>query len=435
MMRYFTITVLVLTILGFLVSPSHSASSYTAASCTQADIQAAVDLCAGDSGCTTVYLPTCDTTWVVDNGIDVEGNISIIGQGVGKTILRTTVKQTGGFFDHQNITDASPLVEYSGISFYANLITATTSAGITFWHVTQSSSGFRVHHCLFDGEWHGMISMKRTAKGLIDNNTFIRPTASTNYGITANSNYSSKPDLCDLEGAEIGCESTWNTWYLDPAYQDPPFDDNWIPGTENAIFVEDNIFHYDGAVIEGNWGSVSVLVFRYNTVYNTSYTNAGPKPGAIWWEIYNNYFEHEGGDGTRGAGLYFRCSGLVHNNTFKYYHRGGDLASYWCSNGYCYPEMVLMDELYIYDNTYTGCGCPGDTSSCWQEWPEGDPDRITEGENYFFRPPQPGDRIYPYTPYTYPHPLRGPATPHSPGESKIFIMLVASCFLIVSQCR
>jgi chitodextrinase len=380
--------------------------SVTAASCYHDDIQAAVDQVEAAGG-GTVYIPAGDCTWTGSSPVTVKGNVSIIGAGIDKTIIRSPERHTSGFFKHTDILTEKPLVVYSGFSIYAE--NSLSSQGIYLRDVKN----FRITNCHLEGSWHGMITMMRVAKGLIDHCRFIRPPGSATYGIHFTSNYAkgTKPALCDVEN-DIDCQNTWNDWYTNPEYQNPPFDDDWIPGTENAIFVEDNDFTgYNGATMQGNWGSVASFVFRYNTVFNSSgLGNGGIKPGGIWAEIYNNTFTLDGGDGSTSSAITFRTSGLIHHNTFENYYRGGQMAAYWCSNDFCYTDEVLMDELYIWDNTYINSGCPEDSGTCWKEWSEGAPERITEGENYFFHKPGTGpeairDALANYTPYTYPHPL------------------------------
>jgi parallel beta-helix repeat protein len=386
-----------------IIIPKVQALSVTADSCSYDDIQAAVDQVEAAGG-GTVYIPAGDCTWSGSSPVTIEGNISIIGAGIDSTIIRSPKRHTSGFFKHTNILKEEPLVVYSDFSIYAE--NSLSSQGIYLRDVEN----FRITNIHLEGSWHGMITMMRVAKGLIDHCRFIRPSGDATYGIHFSSNYAkgTKPAVCDVEH-DVDCQNTWNDWYTNPEYQNPPFSDDFTPGTENAVFIEDCDFTgYNGAVMQGNWGSVASFVFRYNTVFNSSgLGNGGIKPGGIWAEIYNNTFTLNGGDGSTSSAITFRTSGLIHHNTFENYYRGGQFAAYWCSNDFCYTDEVLMDELYIWDNIYVNSGCPEDSGTCWTEWPEGAPERITEDQNYFFRAPQPGDRIYPYTPYTYPHPLQG----------------------------
>jgi hypothetical protein len=74
----------------------------------------------------------------------------------------------------------------------------------------------------------------------------------------------------------------------------------------------------------------------------------------------------------------------------------------------------VPNEIYIWGNTYQNTGgCIPSDSSCWEEYSEGAPERIALNENYFFRAPKEGERLYSYmtddsTPnqYIYPHPMQ-----------------------------
>ena len=206
---------LILLITLFISSPSYSATSYTAASCAHDDIQSAVDSCMADNNCNKVFIPEGDCTWTIKDDIDIEGNISIIGAGQDKTIIRSAIPQT--FFDHDYILNDTPLVEYTGFSIIVSHSEKTSSA-INFYRVEGT---FRIHHIYLEGRFHGMIGGKQIKKGLIDHCKFVRPYGNSTYGITFGSDYLNKPAICDLQGGEPGCESTWNNWYTSQIYCNP----------------------------------------------------------------------------------------------------------------------------------------------------------------------------------------------------------------------
>ena len=94
--------------------------------------------------------------------------------------------------------------------------------------------------------------------------------------------------------------------------------DSYIPGSPNAIFIEDSTFNHpngsiwDGScVIQAYYGSR--VIARFNTI-NTAMLEIHGSPsdlknvGGRWWEFYNNTF-------TNGAICIRAGSGLVFNNT------------------------------------------------------------------------------------------------------------------------
>jgi hypothetical protein len=379
---------------GFTFSSKTSALDVTAKSCSQADVQAAAKQVSAAGG-GTVYIPKGDCTWPSGSyGVSTSGSVSFMGAGVGSTIIR----KLGNYIFY--ITSVGNWSRISGISFENS---STTTSGQAIY--LGDAKNFRIDHNEFkESRWHGVIEMKRAVRGLIDHNTFRRSTDGTSdYGIAWQSNYLNKPVVCTYSDA--ACQAKWDAWWDDPKSNNGEiWDENFQYGSDKAIFVEDNTFYWKGSTIEGNWGSAQAMVFRYNYVENLDGNNGGIKPGARWCEIYNNTFKNTRGD-IGDAALYIRSSSLVYNNTFINYTKGGQFAAWYCGTDYCYTPQVLMKDTFIYNNTYENCKYPFDNGTYWDKWTEGSPERISENKNYFFRTPQPGDRIYPYTPFTYPHPL------------------------------
>ena len=374
--------------------------NWTADSCSEDDVQYCVDNCISDGD--TVLIPAGACDW--GDEVAVTGNITFEGAGSSSTLL-TLSGSNDWFFDHQQV---DTFAEYSGIGFYApDGRGQGTSQGIYF----RDTANYRVHDCYFEGCWHGVIAHKRVVKGLIDHNTFKRTDDYTSdYGIELGSNYDdSKPDECTY--SEQSCRDAWDVFWDDPdTNYGMVFNEDFPAGSVGMIYVEANYFDWKGSACEGNWGSKMAICFRYNTIVNRDGNTGGVKPGAQWVEFYNNKVTNtaEGAEADpAGAAFYMRASGLVHHNEFVNYNSGGQFAAWYCGFGYCYTDQALMDEAYVFSNVYTNCDCPGDNSDCWTEWGEGAPERIAEDQNYFFRAPESGDRIYPYTMYTCPHPLTG----------------------------
>lgn len=374
------------------------AADVTADSCSVADVQAAADAVAADGG-GTVTIPAGECTW--DDTVNVEGNVSFVGAGADQTRLVLGAERQ--FFAHR---DVDQFVRYTGLSFFApDGRDEGTAVAIDIRTVTD----FRIDHNYFEGCWHGVISMKRTHRGLIDHNTFVRTDDySSDYGIHWGQEAVEMPEFCEglQDAAYQQCEAEWDAWWDDTElHGGNAFEEDWQPGTADAVFVEDNVFDWRGSAIESNWASIQAMVVRHNTIKNRDGNNGGFKPGVVFFEVYGNTFENTAEQCC--SALYLRGSGLVYDNTFVNYARGGSLYVYREAFGYHYTDQVVMDELYIWDNAFENGKYTDDAAESWPEDSQGDNELIAENENYFYRTPGPGDRIDPYTPFPYPHPGTG----------------------------
>lgn len=405
-------------------------ANITASSCAHGDVQSAVDRASSGD---TVSIPSGTCNW--NDDVDISGVIKIAGAGIDKTVIRSSA---GRAFEHLNVGGtAKNYAEYSGITFYG------TKDGSNAAISMRDATNFRIHHCKFgESRWHPVITGRRVYQGLIDNNIFNRnDLGSSDYGISFAGSDTDKPS-CGLRYTP-GCLEEWDDWYKkEGSYTGTagscggaPFDVNWEPGQVYAVYIEDNTFNWHGSAIEMNWGSCSKTVWRYNTFNNIDPNGGGIKPGAVYFEMYKNTFNNnatgEKAAPNGGMLIRLRADGLFYDNTINGYGGSTDsshifaFVAYGCSFGYCYPDDVVPDEIYVWNNNYINSGCTASESSCWQEYDEGEPDRIALNENYFFRAPKSGERLHAFmqdanTPnqYTYPHPMT------EKGDRLIFQMLI-----------
>lgn len=429
--KHLIITIAMVAALAMALPASSYAATLTAPTCSQADVQNAVNKAkSGD----VVKIPSGNCTW--DNDIDISGAIRVIGAGIDKTNIRFSSKTA---FEHTAVGGtASVYAEYTGFTFYATNADASSSA-ITL----RDANNFRIHHCKFaESRWHPVLSGRRVYQGLIDNNTFNRnKLGSSDYGVSFSGSDTDKP-ACGLTYTE-SCLAEWDDWYKKEgdyvgtggSCAGAPYNVNWKPGQVDAVYIEDNTFNWHGSAIEMNWGSCSKTVWRYNTFNNTNPNSGGIKPGAVYFEMYNNVFNNtstgETASPNGGMLIRLRADGLFYNNTINGYGGASDYShifafvAYGCSFGYCYPDDVVPNEIYIWNNTYPNSGCTPSDAGCWAEYGEGEPTRIALNENYFFRAPKTGERLFAYmqnesTPlqYTYPHPLQsGLPVPDGGGDA------------------
>ena len=385
---------------------------------TYTEIEAAAIVCNNDASCTTLYVPAGTETWTNDADIPtLAHDMSVIGAGPASTVI-TLANGIPGIIAE---TCEGHYFRISGFRF--NFDNASSSYGFSIkrtWH-----GGFRVDNCYFYG--HGSTAgvagaTKLVWRGLFDNNTIedSNPVAYGPYGFTAGSPSINQPACTDWEDA--GCVADWNDdwWDNDTEHPGQAFDEDYVPGTVNAIFVENNTFINTRSSIMWNWSAKTPLVARYNT-FTTSQSEifgVSPKPGSPWADIYNNTFIHTSG-GIGGTAHYIRTSATIHDNAYTNLTLPGTVEVY---SGFDYDYLWTLqtqnDEFYAWDNIFTNCtytddcidqGDPGDANCAWQDDGRGfNPQGITYYSGHVIRKPAiaSGDR-FDYVEYTCPHPLTG----------------------------
>jgi len=413
----------------------------TSPSLLQADVQATADTIAAAGGGTLTLPAGTSPGWVnVTRGsykaaIHVPGNISVVGAGSSATILTLDGDGKTIFSNSGTVTES---IEYTGMALYAPYGRGGSgnSSAIAIALRCNPSGGlcspnafFRIHEVYFNGEYHGAIAEKRFQSGLIDNCTFVRPASAdpntSDYGFAIGQESTGDPPKCESGTASTdppyhtvlpayapygsasynACVALWDDWWNDPV-QHGGNNFAMIPtlqmGTDNGIFVENNRFDWKGSALQTNWASFGRIVVRYNTFTNRDGNNGGIKPGIIHAEIYNNSFTDTSGGGT--IALYLRGNTLAYKNEFVNYSKMVQWGSFYSGSEHSYnwrPQTELT-ESYAWSNS-----CPSCTGGGYSINPEGNPERVVEGTSWFNRAPASGDRIYPYTPYTCPHPKTG----------------------------
>lgn len=298
----------------------------------------------------TILIP--EGEYSVNEEIIIPSGISVRGAGRGKTVLRGAggISISGG---------QQRLSSQSGI----------TISGITFDGVGElrikNEIDFRVFNCTFKNMTNGIL-VGGNSRGVIDHNNFynIRRYGVVIYG----------------DG-----DASW----------DRPLQF----GTEDAIFVEDNLFELN------NWHNIasnngSRYVFRYNTMKDkTVGAHAVDAHGFSSWprggrsyEIYNNTIEAE----KRWAGIGIRGGdGVIFDNKLigQFQHSivlNNDGAGAGQGDNCNYPCKDQTRSLYIWNNSINDNPIDIDNRT---------PNILQQNRDYF-RYAKPD-----YTPYIYPHPL------------------------------
>jgi hypothetical protein len=245
-----------LIVLG-LDAPAHAAD-INAASCSQADVQAAINAAVILD---TVIVPAGDCTWTSTVSIPPGKKITLRGAGAGVTKISGAVRFLDLTFSGSRVT---------GFRF-------TTTAGSATM-ITVKGQGWRIHHNEFINAT-GAKSLAIQADGL---NTSVQP-----QGVI---------DQNTFEGLRVLVFGMGNFTTQSQVWAGP-----LGLGTDNAVFVEDNTFRvtFTGNIMDTNRGGR--YVFRHNTVNVTMGSHNGAlvevhskqsldERGSRSWEIYENTF-------------------------------------------------------------------------------------------------------------------------------------------------
>jgi len=351
----------------------------TANSCSEADVQSAVDkVISGGGG--TVYIPAGNCTWtngvVLNTGPDVD--VRIIGAGQGQTVITD--------FYLKVPTSGSNLVELA----YMSIDGASRTRNITSEPLRPASGPGKElnwHHLTISGR--GPIVLLEGWYGVVHHSVFKCRSGEYGFYVHGFGNYDKTR---------------------------PPM------GTRNALFFEDNVF--DGCYHSISGFCNSKIVFRKNTIRNASlcvdvhgpsydyckYADpVGTPHGGRLFEHYNNVYES-----TNVCGALIRSgSGISTGNVYEFKNgwiyfglmidggagSGGcgdcsHVLDYPCTNGVCEGPQ----DFWVWGET--GCG-----SNCFGTYYDTCSGCIREGVEYFLRAPTVKDDGFTWTPFQYPHPL------------------------------
>jgi hypothetical protein len=367
-----------------------------AASCSQTDVQTAVDA-AGDGD--TVAVPEGSCSWTTPAAqtpaVTIEDkSISLEGGGIGVTVITDA---TGEDWKETALWVQDRPCEISGFTFVGS---AGSSNGIIQMENTggDGAHGFRIHHNEFSLDAGYAILTRQLSYGLIDHNSFA--TSQDHTMIAAH-----------LDGL-----ASWSR----PSSL----------GTADAVYIEDNTFLSTAAT--ANYRAVygqrgARFVFRHNTVTNLGVDMHGHcgDVGTFSYEVYDNDFVLDAGVSMFRWMFIRGGSGVVYNNTMT---SSGDLARHLdmteyrlsgidscsgdqrtcCVSYPCFGQIgrgtdQALVPLYYWNNAVNGSDAlvtvnQVDDGTCA---PAPDiADYIQLGRDYYVGAPAPD-----YHAYEYPHPL------------------------------
>ena len=291
---------LILTIFALLSNIS-LASNIQAASCSQSDVQAAINSASNGD---TVQIPAGTCTW--NTQIRITKGITLQGAGAGNTIIKDG-KQTGG-------GQSGALILWSCAQNQANRMTGiefqdggrTTAivgpfGNIIFDCTNTGTTSVRVDHNKFD-HMIGTPLVFNTAIGVVDHNTFLSNLPLDGLIRDQNPYW----NVCDP--TITSCTPVDTDGYKD-GWGDHSWHDTITWGSKDFLFVEDNSFSFvnpDGSDAtarschDGEEGTR--LVWRFNTMYRCAVSNhgtesGGRKRGSLAMEIYKNGNSNKKWDG------------------------------------------------------------------------------------------------------------------------------------------
>lgn len=380
MRKYFLILLLVCV-------PSARATIITAASCSEANVQTAVN--SAVTGDTVIVPGTCSVSWASavnigdSQGITIQasGSVTLTNFGFNASYVGASMRVTG--FTFTSLGDGGGHAR------------AIIEGGDT------ASSLFRIDHNTFtNGAQSVFIEIYGFGPSLVDHNTFTGGAASESVHVRGSGN-----------------DSDPTGWTLDVT-----------PGGPLMTYIEDNTFNTSSTSIycsgiQSYEGARTVV--RHNT-FNYCQVDQHGTCGAInarWWEIYDNTF-HVPGSQNQAAYMALRGgSGVVWGNSAPDANTGAGSLELTedCTSG-TYPLNYQVGRGI--NEKYSPAYLWGNDATLTAH--------ITSGSSYVNSPPdylvsvsQPATlkrcqlstdsgtgstctTTYSYVPYTYPYPTGGP---------------------------
>ncbi|MHB8994749.1 MAG: right-handed parallel beta-helix repeat-containing protein [Armatimonadota bacterium] len=353
----------------FLIAamPLAEAREVTAASCSVADIQAAVDGMKAEGG--VVRIPAGEAEAV--EILKLPGGVSLLGAGVGQTKLfrgpGTDMMKSGNIISVDG-SNGKP-IRISGLNLVGFIDPA--SAGWDGGISISNAIDFRIDNCRLQRFGASGIGVRGLSRGVIDHCLFV-----DNFKKTINNvGY----------GVVVMGTGQWR--------------DDLVPGSADSVFMEDCEFIGSRHAVASNGGAR--YVFRHNHVHGNDNSQAvdahgpgyGSAHGTQWIEVYDNLIEKPIGGHTamclRGGG------GVVFGNTIRDYVAAimltldFDVKLDWTRP---YPIAEQIGNMWVWDNTHND-------RPALVMIPPRSAEHVKPDRDYFLKP-MPG-----YEPYQYPHPL------------------------------
>jgi hypothetical protein len=313
--------IIIIILCNFIYISGVNAATINAVSCSQADVQSAINAATdGD----TVRVPAGSCTWTSPVTISNK-QFTVQGAGIDQTIITDATANTWYNTPFWITGQEGKPFRISGFTFNG------TSDYRGVIHIEGTCKNWRVDHCKFDNPDYISIHISGYTYGLIDHCTFIY-TSGVVDGIAIQ---------------VVGDGAT--AWTRDLSL-----------GTANAVFIEDCAFTFNAkydSVLQGVAGAN--YVFRYNTVTNTTIdahgADSNPNGSTYSWEIYNNTFTCS--LASCYSMVYQRGgTGVVHDNTVTGNYGTGSMVLLYYRT--CFNEAECCDTNKILSGANCISGSP-----------------------------------------------------------------------------
>ncbi|MFO1313544.1 MAG: hypothetical protein U1F41_15930 [Burkholderiales bacterium] len=360
------------------------AATRTANSCSYADVASSVAAsAAGD----TVNVPAGTCAW--SSTLSITTPISLVGAGKGKTIITNSV----GTLVAIKKTQSTP-VRLSGFTFNNsdNQSPIVLIVGPAF-KVRIDNMVFNKGDAAVGSNWNG-AGATGPVYGVVHSSEFYN-TKRTYFAMDVRS------------GESIWGSTAWAEFSAAPTT---------FPGSEKMMYFEDNAFVWNSSntdpavqgALYGQYGGKAA--FRRNTFNGLcTYIDAhGDKPdySTIYYEIYDNTFVEDQTLCKQGDIVWLRGGQMIaHGNTFTGSSVPFRMSVYWTTDLAAHRVM----NTYYWGNTWNGSTVQSSlvVVNDSGQTPAGySASAIKLGAQFYLQAPQSGQTYFPYTPYTYPHPLR-----------------------------
>ena len=261
----------VMVLVGVLGMLPSEAVTIAAATCSDTDVQAAINSATSPADIVTVPAGNC--TWNTTVVIDTKG-LLLQGAGIGQTNITDNGDQNAALY--VNNINASTFVRVTGFTWIQQKVHGST--GILLIVGVQGQQAFRFDHNRI------LITLGPSARGihvvgsygLIDHNVMDCTTMSGSV------------QMITIEGSHGGNDGGHTPWSQPLAL-----------GTNQAVYVEDNVITYgseDEDMMDAYTGAR--IVFRHNTVFNAAIgfhgTDTGGLRSLFSIEKYRNTFTNNG---------------------------------------------------------------------------------------------------------------------------------------------
>jgi len=367
--------------------PGAYAATINAASCSQADVQAAINSAVdGD----TVNIPAGTCEWGAGNTfINVNKKVTLQAAGKGQTTI--DISASAGAY-------TSGTIRISDAAVVRSFTIRTPVSGNSGTAFSASADGFRISDIEYLGRTENI------------NGYFVY---SGSYGLI---------DSCKVTGDAGNNELIFARGPLD-SWQTPS-----SIGQADNLFIEDNEFNGHGYICDCN--SNSRCVARYNTINGPMKVDGhgkasnGPPRGVRHMEIYNNQWTNPDLYWTAievrgGTGVIFNNTANVAGSGAWFYLTDYGYTATWpnfdnqcqCPSDYPVDDQIgvgqdpkTSEPLYLWNNKNNGNDWVLEwrsTSACHDTCGIFDLQEVIKSGRDYYIVPKPG-----YVPYTYPHPLR-----------------------------